>query len=36
MEFLGHSTLAMTTRYQHVASELMGEAARAMDQALGS
>ena len=36
MEVLGHSTLAMTTRYQHVASELMVEAARAMDSALGS
>ncbi len=36
MEVLGHSTLAMTTRYQHVASELMVEAAHAMDSALGS
>lgn len=33
---VGHSTLAMTTRYQHVASELMVEAARAMDTALSS
>lgn len=36
MEVLGHSTLAMTTRYQHVADELMAEAAKAMDRALGS
>lgn len=36
MDVLGHSTLAMTTRYQHVASELMSEAASAMDRALGS
>ncbi|MDP9265086.1 MAG: site-specific integrase [Chloroflexota bacterium] len=36
MDVLGHSTIAMTARYQHVASALMGEAAKAMDRALGS
>ncbi|MDP9265082.1 MAG: tyrosine-type recombinase/integrase [Chloroflexota bacterium] len=36
MDVLGHSTLAMRTRSQHVGAELMGEAARAMDRALGS
>lgn len=36
MEQLGHSTLAMTQRYTHVLPELMGEAAAAMDRALGS
>jgi len=36
MEQLGHSTLAMTQRYTHVLPSLMGDAAAAMDRALGS
>ena len=36
MEVLGHSTLAMTARYQHVLPEVMDDAARAMDRALGT
>jgi len=36
MEQLGHSTLGMTARYAHVLPSLMGDAAAAMDRALGS
>ena len=36
MEMLGHSTLRMSARYTHVLPSLMGEAAAAMDRALGS
>ena len=36
MDVLGHPTIAMTPRCQHVAFELMGEAAKTMDHALVS